>query len=126
VIALGTDLRLRLSNAAGVLLAHRKIAKRSLQEDQKSRGALKTLTHLTQPPTDVRITYQKMAALKVADLKMAVQEAAAQQEADLTIAILEAKALGIAEPNVILPLNPHAKKSSFTHHRMRKKDKYAD
>jgi hypothetical protein len=118
VIALGTALLLRPSNATDVLLEHPKLAKRSQQEDQKSLVALKTLTHLTQPPTVARTTYPKMAALKAAGLKMAVQEAAVQKEADLTIAILEAIALGIVVPNVILPLNPHAKTSSHKHHQL--------
>jgi hypothetical protein len=55
----------------------------------------------------------KVVDLKVVDLKMADPEAAVQKEAVLTITILEAAAQGIAEPNVILPLNRNVKANKF-------------
>jgi hypothetical protein len=112
-------LPLRLSNAVGVLLEHRKKAMlRSQQADRKRRGVLPLLTRLIPHPMAVRTICLKMAALrvvalKVAGLKIADQEAAVQKEAVLTIVILEAAALGIAELNVILLLNHNVKANNF-------------
>jgi hypothetical protein len=114
VIALGTDLPLLPSNAAGVLLEHRKIAMQSQWADRKRRVVLPLLTHLIPHPMAVRTICLKMAvlrvvALKVVELKITDQEAAVQKEAVLAIVTLEAAALGIAELNVILPLNRNVK-----------------
>jgi hypothetical protein len=131
VIALGTALPLLPSNAADVLLEHRRIAMlvKDQEADRKRRGVLPLLTHLIPHPMVVRTICRKMAAPRVVDqeavvLTLADQEAAVpevvpqkrvdQERAALKEAVrvprtIEAEALKITGQKVISPQNHSVK-----------------